>query len=93
VANYKEKIEEIQSKIHWAADAAAQDWYRRQCADLQVQMYLYFKPGVIAFYIGPEPLSDLWQLAREEPISNAMSRYQVCELLETVARNLPLLPA
>ena len=85
------KIHEIESKIWGAAEAAANDWFRRQCKDLHTSMYIYYKPGNINFWIGQEPLSGEWQLADNQRVSIALTKEQVARHIAQIARRLPIL--
>jgi hypothetical protein len=53
--------QETVNRINSAAEAAAVNWFPRQCREPFKQMRLYYKPGHIAFWIGSEPLNDDWQ--------------------------------
>jgi len=81
----------INAKIYNMADLASKDWFRRQVNTLETQMYLYYKPHEINFYIGAEPLSDRWELARPERIPISLSTGQVTNLIYQLARRLPIL--
>ena len=83
--------ERLQSRIWGMAEAAANDWMRRQCANLDAHMYFYYKPGEIAFYIGEEPLTEHWVLAGPERISIGKSPRQVAQQLSDMAQTLPIM--
>ena len=84
-------MDTTQSKIQGAAQVAAKDWYRRQCRDCAVSMYLYFKPDTIAFWIGEYPLNEDWQLAWNERISIGKTQEQVTNDIIQIAQKLPIL--
>ena len=79
-------------KIKSMAEVAAADWFRRQSADLMASMYLYYKPGEIAFWIGEDGLNEKWKLARPERILPCYSPRDVVSIICNVARMLPILP-
>ncbi|ADC73246.1 hypothetical protein TK90_2761 (plasmid) [Thioalkalivibrio sp. K90mix] len=79
----------LQAKIRSAADAASIDWFRRQCADATVAMRLYYKPGEIAFWIGPEPLNEDW--VEDIPITSNMTRTKAAQRIVERAQSLPIL--
>lgn len=82
---------DIRIKIQSAAAAAANDWFNRQCADLWTPMFLYYKPGSIAFYIGAEPLSDEWVKASPTKVRIDHSAPQVQRWVVDRAQSLPIL--
>ena len=85
------KKQELDSKIYGAADAASVDWYRRQCREPFTSMYLYYKPGTIAFWIGENPLNEDWILAENERISPAKTYDAVRSQIIGLAQRLPIL--
>lgn len=80
-----------QQTITEAARAAANDWFRRQAATLTTPMFLFYKPGQIAFWIGEKPLNDAWQKADETPVSIALSVPQIVRKIVDQAQRLPIL--
>ena len=91
VTDTKAKWDAINTKSYNVADLASKDWFRRQCQDPAVRMYFYLEPGEISFYLGPDPLNDSWELARPETVSIGMSTNQVCDMIQRLARHLPIL--
>ena len=83
--------QQIRDRIYGMAEAASNDWYRRQCQTPYSAMYLYYKPGEIAFWIGEEGLNEDWQLADNQRISPAWTKGQVCRHVCDLAQRLPIL--
>ena len=83
--------QQINARIYVMADAASIDWFKRQIIDVHSHMYLYYKPGEIAFWIGEEPLNEHWILGWNERISIAKTKEQVREQIIDIAKKLPIL--
>lgn len=79
----------LQAQIRSAADAAAIDWFRRQCADATVAMRLYYKPGEIGFWIGAEPINEDW--VEDIRITSDMTRTKAAQRIVERAQSLPIL--
>ena len=79
---------------NWA-ELASSDWFRRQCAEPYLAMYLYYKPSVDgqhgALVIGVEPLSEDWQLAMNERVSPAWTKEIAASKCFEAALLLPIL--
>jgi len=86
------QLSTIDQKIFSMAESAAQDWFKRQCANTLTSMYAYYKPGEIAFYIGENALNDNWKLIAAERVSIAWTPKQLTTWLIDKAQRLPIIP-
>lgn len=84
---------DITKRINGALDAAVRDWFRRQAADVTARHYFYYKPNHIAFWIGPAPLNDDWQLVTGERVSPMYGVDTTYNRLRKYCGSLPILPA
>jgi len=88
---YEQQASKRANKNFGAAEAASNDWFKRQCADLYASMYLYYKPGTIAFWIAEDPLNEDWRLADTQRIQASLTKEQVCRRVCDIAKSLPIL--
>jgi len=79
--------------IHNAAAAAAGDWVLRQSMQLRTEMYIWYKPGHIAFWCGTDALNGSWQLADPQRIPTSWTAPALTHHIADLARRLPILPA
>ena len=82
--NYMERFDS-------ALEAAVNDWFRRQCADLHTYMYLYYKPEHNAYWLGPDALNEDWILATGETINRGHDVRQVFTWAKAILVKLPIL--
>ncbi len=78
--------EKRESELWGAADATAGDWFRRQCRDVLEPMFLWFKPGTVAFWIGADGLNEDWRKASPLQVSPAWTRDRVKFWIVDIAR-------
>jgi len=79
-----------ESELWGAADAAAGDWFRRQSRNICEPMFLWYKPGTVAFWIGADGLNEDWRKGSPLQVSPAWTRERVKFWIVDIARSLPL---